>query len=125
MSHPVALPPVHDTSPPPFDDDVDENDLDPTIESNQFVLSTPADVLSNSNDDDWRSANNDDDDNNNNDDDIQAAQIQEDTAIVNEEDTSSKIIPANDDNEDWANFAAFETKTDEVLEVSSSVLKFE
>lgn len=124
MSHPVALPPVHDTSPPPFDDDVDENDLDPTIGINQFVLSTSPDVLNNSNDDDWKSINNDDDgvDTNN---DTNTAQTHEDTAIVTEEETSVKITPANDDNEDWANFATFENKTDEVLEVSYSLISVE
>lgn len=107
MSQSIALPPVHDTSPPPFDDDVDEDDFNPPIGIDQFVETTSADVLNNSNDDDWKSV----DDNN----DTNAAQIEEDTAIVNDEDTSTKVTPAIE--EDWANFATFENNTEELLEV--------
>lgn len=112
MSQSITLPPVHDTSPPPFDDDdVDDDDLNPTLGNDQFVAANSDDVLNNSNDDDWKSV----DDNN----DTYAAQIEEDTAIVNDENISTKVTPAIDD--DWANFAAFESTTDEVLQVNNSL----
>jgi hypothetical protein len=111
MSHSVILPPVHDTSPPPFDDDVDENDVIPTIENNQISSTNSPDVLSNSNnDDDWKSV----EDNN----DTDIAQIQNDPTIVNDKNVNS----TNDDDDDWANFATFENKTDEFLEVNNVVI---
>ncbi|CAF2062360.1 unnamed protein product [Rotaria magnacalcarata] len=51
MSQSVIVPPVHDTSPPPFDDDVDDNDVNPTMPNNEFSSS---DGFNNSNDD-WKS----------------------------------------------------------------------
>jgi hypothetical protein len=112
MSHSVSLPPVHDTSPPPFDDDVDEDDVVPTIQNDEFLSSTSPDVLNNSNDDDWKSVDN------NNDTDI--AQIQDDIAIVNDENVSTDVNLTNEDtNDDWANFATFENATDEVSEVNN------
>ncbi|CAF0787426.1 unnamed protein product [Rotaria sp. Silwood1] len=82
MSQSIIVPPVHDTSPPPFDDDVDENDLIPTIQNDGFLSSASSDVLNNSNDD-WKSI-----DNNN---DTEIAQIQDDKSIVNDE----NILPNN------------------------------
>jgi hypothetical protein len=120
MSHSVILPPVHDTSPPPFDDDGDEDDAIPTIQNDEGLSSTPPDVLNNSNDD-WKSV----DDNN----DTDIAQIQDDIPIVNDANVLTNVNPTNGDNDDdgWANFATFENKTDDVLEVnnllhSSSIL---
>jgi len=112
MSHSGILPPIHDSSPPPFDDDVDENDVIPTIQNDEFLSSTSPDVLNNSNDDDWKSADN------NNDTDI--AQIQDDIAIVTDENISTDVNLTNEDtNDDWANFATFENATDEVSEVNN------
>lgn len=120
MSHSVILPPVHDTSPPPFDDDVDENDIIPTIPNDELLSSTPPDVLNNSNDE-WKSV----DDNN----DTDIAQIQDDIANVNDDEN---ILPSvnltneveeeenNDDDvyDDWANFTSFDNKIDQVSEVN-------
>jgi hypothetical protein len=108
MSQSVILPPVHDTSPPPFDDDVDENDIIPTIQNDELSPTNSPDVLNNSNnDDDWKSV----DDNN----DTDIVQIQNDTAIVNDENILTDV---NSTNDDWANFATFEDTTDEVLETA-------
>lgn len=112
MSQSVILPPVHDTSPPPFDDDVDENDIIPTIQNDELSPTNSPDVLNNSNnDDDWKSV----EDNN----DTDIVQIQNDTAIVNDENILTDV---NSTNDDWANFATFEDTTDEVLEVNNVVL---
>jgi hypothetical protein len=113
MSRSVILPPVHDSSPPPFDDDVDENDVIPNIQNDEFLSSTSPDVLNNSNDDDdWKSVDN------NNDTDI--VQLQDDIAIVNNENVLTNVNLTNEDeNDDWANFATFENKTDEVPEVNN------
>ena len=118
MSHSAVLSPVHDTSPPPFDDDVDdadENDVIPNIENTQLPSNNLPDVLNNSNnnddgDDDWKSV----DDNK----DTDIPPIQNDSEVVFEENVNS----TNDD--DWANFATFENenKTEEVLEVSNVVI---
>ncbi|CAF0871111.1 unnamed protein product [Adineta steineri] len=88
MSHSVILPPVHDTSPPPFDDDVEENDIIPTIENNAILSSTPSDVLNDSNED-WKSV----DDNN----DTDIAQIQDDLATVDSENISTNITSTNEE----------------------------
>jgi hypothetical protein len=101
MSHSVILPPVHETSPPPFDDDADEDDLNPTIQNDELLTSNSPDVLNNSNDDDWKSI----DDNN----DTDTAQIQDEIAIVKNE----------EDGDAWANFATFENKPDEISEVNN------
>ncbi|CAF2325116.1 unnamed protein product [Rotaria sp. Silwood2] len=116
MSQPIIVPPVHDTSPPPFDDDVDENDLIPTIQNPELLSSASSDVLNNSNDD-WKSI-----DNNN---DTEFAQIEDDKSIVNNENVLPNNNITNEENfeeekndDDWANFATFENKTDEVSEVN-------
>jgi len=116
MSHSVILPPVHDTSPPPFDDDVDENDTIPTIQNDELFSSNSPDVLNNSNDE-WKSV----DENN----DTDIAQIQDDIPIVHDdENVVTNINPTTEENnDDWANFASFENKIDEVPTTTSAVIE--
>jgi len=117
MSQSVVVPPVHDTSPPPFDDDVDDNDFVPTMSNDDYLqASTPptavADVLNNSNDD-WKSV----DDNN----DTDIAQVEQDNEQIetNVENKEDVIVVEEKENDDgWANFASIGNKTDEVLEVN-------
>jgi hypothetical protein len=125
MSHSNILRPVHETSPPPLDDDDDvdenENEIISTIHNDELLSSTSPDVLNNSNDD-WKSVDGGDDDDNN---DADNAQIQDDTSIINDENTATNIHTTHEENlqeeandNGWANFATFESKPDEVSEVN-------
>ena len=90
MSHSTHLPPVHDTSPPPFDDDeTEETETVPHVENNE----SPSDELNNSNED-WKSV--------------------EDEADA-PEGTQNEPEPANDDG--WANFATFGGAEEVISEV--------
>jgi hypothetical protein len=126
MSHSNILRPVHETSPPPLDDDDDvdenENEIISTIHNDELLSSTSPDVLNNSNDD-WKSVDGGDDDDDNND--ADNAQIQDDTSIINDENTATNIHTTHEENlqeeandNGWANFATFESKPDEVSEVN-------
>lgn len=110
MSQSIIVPPVHDTSPPPFDDDVDDNDFVPTISNEEFLQTTATDFLNNSNDD-WKSV----DDNN----DTDIAQVEEsdqnETVVENKVDA---IVTVEKTNDDWASFGSFENKTGKVSEVN-------
>ncbi|UJR33324.1 hypothetical protein I4U23_020774 [Adineta vaga] len=126
MSQSVIVPPVHDTSPPPLDDDVDENETITIVQDNEFLSSTTSpDVVENSNEE-WKSV----DDNN----DTDIAQLQDDLTSIDNEKNAIDIDPThekpieeeNNNEDDWANFATFETKTedddddDEALSVTTT-----
>ncbi|CAF0817669.1 unnamed protein product [Adineta ricciae] len=112
MSQSVVIPPVHDTSPPPFDDDVDENDTTTTIKSNEIISPILPDVVEDSNEE-WKSV----DDNN----DTDIAQIQDDVPSTEiEKNSMNGENPHEENNTDdnWANFAAFETKAEDTVEAA-------
>ncbi|CAF4988275.1 unnamed protein product [Rotaria socialis] len=83
MSQSVIVPPVHDTSPPPFDDDVDDNDVNSTMPNNEF---SSLDGFNNSNDD-WKSM----DDN----DEIEITEDRNDQPTI--DNTQTKLTPIQHD----------------------------
>ncbi|CAF3360470.1 unnamed protein product [Rotaria socialis] len=83
MSQSVIVPPVHDTSPPPFDDDADDNDVNSTMPNNEF---SSLDGFNNSNDD-WKSM----DDN----DEIEITEDRNDQPTI--DNTQTKLTPIQHD----------------------------
>ena len=99
MSHSIIHPPVHDTSPPPLDDENDENDN----ENNFIGQPLPSVPL----DEDLARENSFSNDNENND----------DWQSVDENQENPVVEPKEENDFGWANFASFEPKIEESTEV--------
>jgi hypothetical protein len=117
MSHSMSVPPVHETSPPPFDDDIDDNDFIPTINQPNSVESESLNLSNNNNDDD----------------ETPIAQIIVESAHCSnptdciEPDLSpvdnTTPVKTRADSDGWANFASFEPSVDDKhIEVRKYVL---
>ena len=108
MSHSTHLPPVHETSPPPFDDDeTEENETVLHVEND----GSASDELNNSNED-WKSADDETD--------APVTRSEDDPVDTRNE----HEIPGDDPQESahddgWANFAAFEQAEEDMSEVEA------
>ena len=119
MSHSITVPPVHETSPPPLDDDIDDNDNDiiVNIPHPDAVSSTSAN-LSNDGNDDWKSIDE-------NEDQSPVPSVEESPITLSEPVFTTPTHPPVEDVPDesdgnataWANFSTFEPLGEELHEV--------
>ena len=110
MSHPIAVPPVHETSPPPFDDDFGDTDNEP--DSNP-TLNYPNDLI-NETSDDWKSADEDQD--------VPIEKFPDKSLVVEEQldgvqQESVAVENVTDNDVGWANFASFDGPDQTTTEV--------
>ena len=121
MSHSIIVPPVHETSPPPLDDDIDDNDNDVIVSIPQpDAVSSNSANLSNDANDDWKSMDE-------NDDQPLASPVEELPIVQSEPVSTDPVIPAVEpvpdevdaNDAEWANFATFEPSFDNADEVHS------